>query len=1278
METTIFGVRRMVGRYLLFLLMLNLHSTIFPYPTTLTFERLTVEDGISQNTIKCILQDKRGFLWLGTEGGLNRYDGHSFKIYSHEHEKKDSLSNDSVEVLFEDSQGVLWVGTKDGLNRFDRLKETFFPFVNDPEDPTSLSHDSILSIYEDKQGILWVGTDGGGLNKFDPQTGTFSHYLPMDCVQETRHAELSNTFKVYAMYQDRGSQFWLGTQCGLYRFNPKTGDFTWIKLDVPMETQENTVVRVITGGAGGILWLGTGGGGVIRFNPVGNMVRYYQKGPENKTTGLSCNHISSLWMDRYNPETLWVGTYGGGLNRFDIGEERFVRYLKRAGIPDSLSNDKVYSLYMDRSGILWIGTESGLNKLDERKSEFAHWTVEPGNEHSLKNEFVWSIFKDGNDILWIGTNEGLTEFNRESGAMKHYMPPDTGSNDKRVSAIYGDQQGNIWVGTRGGGVSCFDRQTEKFQLFQHDKNNPDSLSDDFISVIFVDRSGTVWVGTENGGLNRFFSTTGTFASFNWKLEDLTALSSPHVSCIYEDPNGVLWVGTIQGLNRFDRDKKTFRAYKYSNIDDNGLSMDSISSILTDRSGTLWVGTYGGGLNRLVDPVKGIFSHFRKKKEGKSTLFNQVDDGLPSDMINGILEDNEGNLWLSTDKGLSKFNPRNVRCKNYDVRDGLQSNEFTGHACYKAAGDGEMFFGGINGFNAFYPDRIKDNTVPPSVVITDFLVFNEPFLPNCVTEMERITLSYKQSVFAIEFASLDFAIPSKNKYLYKMEGVDPAWVPRDYTKRFAGYTQLAPGQYVFRVKGSNSDGCWGREASLKITITPPFWETWWFRIGLLLFLFLLVLTAHLMRTKLLRLKLAEQKRVQELLKESHDEMERARDLAELRHAENEKLLTSISSVFIAVDCNGLIFQWNKVAVEFFCIPKELALHCPFVEVLKESIASEVLAMIIEKGLSQEQPFTEIEITVDLVAKGNGTKLLLSNISPILDRAGKKLGFLLMAKDITNRKEEELLLNLSKKLEALGQMASGIAHEIKTPLQYIGHNARFVGDSFNDIVNMFNMIRRILPDLEQSNRSDLVVRFKELMKEYDLDYILEEVPKASDQIINGVAKVSEIIQSMTDYSYPGRGFKEKWNLNELLKSALVVLQNSINRKAELRLELFERLPAIPCYPGELSQVFLNLLVNAVDAIEETGEIGTITIATFLENDEVVISIKDTGVGIPESNRNSIFNPFFTTKQVGKGTGQGLSLAHNVIAEKHNGKLEFTSKVGEGTTFYIRLPLEKEGDQ
>ena len=1239
------------------------------------FEHLSIEEELPQNTVYSILQDYKGFLWVGTEYGLCRYDGYSFKPYQYDPEDPSSLSHNRVTTIFEDHWKTLWIGTDSGLNKFNRLHEGFTHYKNEPGNPKeTLSNNNISAIFEDDSGNLWIGTYGGGLNKFNPGTQTFTTYKP----NSPGWAEGSGTVepdhhKITSIVEDNNQELWVGTLDGLYTFNPKNEKFKrWDIHPVNSDKTCSDNITAIYKDKSEELWFGTADGRLLRFDRQMQRFNLLQYDP-----GIPfCqgdSRVRSIYEDKSGD--FWVGVFNHGLYKSDAEKKTFSNYKEEHWGHGGLSNNNIYVIYQDQGDIIWIGTDDGLNKLDKKKNEFAHWTTEPGNENSLSDNNVWAIYKDNAGILWIGTDKGLNRFDRETGDFIHYtydpQKPNTLSHN-RVMAICEDSRGRLWIGTKGGGLNRFDKKTRIFTNYiplpgyhplPGKSENLRHISDTQIYALLEDHEGLLWIGTQYGGLNRLNMETGTFTHFMPDQNNpAKSLSHKDVGSIFEDKTGTLWVGTRGGLNEFNRETGAFKHYKNDKNDENSLSNDYVSAIYEDQSGTLWVGTYFGGLNKLVDRKKGAFKYFRKK------------DGLPSDTINGILEDETGSLWLSTVNGLSKFDPQKQEFKNYYASDGLQGKEFNGSARFKA-NDDEMFFGGVNGFNAFYPSRIKDNLHQPPVVITDFLVFNKHYLDTSITEMSEVVLSYENSVLSIEFSALDFSIPEKNQYEHKMEGVDPEWVHGDAKKRIVTYTSLDPRTYLFKVKAANNSGIWNdKEVVLKITITPPFWQTWWFRILLGILAIIVIITIYRMRTQRLRKKIAEQKRIQDILKQSHDEMEMAKNLAELRHAENEKLLGAISSIFIAVDSNGNIFQWNKPAEKFFGIPFGKAIKKPFTEVLKDCISENKLTEIIEMGLNQDQSSKTIEFSVDLKPGGKGVKVLACSISTIRDSADRTLGFLLLAEDITNRSKEEMLRNLSKKLESLGLMASSIAHEIKTPLQYIGHNAQFVNDSFEKVAQFYEMIKDTSGELGKNPNKEIPGKIKKYIENHDMEFIMEEIPKASEQIISGVTRVSDIIQSMTEFSHPGKGIKDRADINQLLKSTLVMIQSKIKKNADIQLELSEDLPRIPCYPGELNQVFMNILINALDAIIESREWGLIKISTHVEGTEIVIAISDTGCGVSMESQEHIFNPFYTTKEVGKGTGQGLSLAHNVI-EKHKGKLDFTTQEGQGTTFYIYLPIKGE---
>lgn len=789
----------------------------------LRFEHISIEQGLSQNSARCILQDKKGFLWFGTDGGgLNKYDGYEFTLYKTDPENPFSLSYNVILELYEDRSGDIWIGTDGGgLNRFNREKETFTRYQNVPGDPGSLSHNIVSAIYEDRSGNLWVGTRGG-LNRFEPETETFVRYQN----DPEKPFSLSHD-SVSCIYEDKAGVLWVGTTGGgLCRADRAAATGQEIRDNNPIfipykydprdpYSLSHDWVSFIYEDSSGNLWIGTEGGGLNLMNRKNNRFAAYRN-IRYDPNSLSHDEISVIHEDKSG--ILWIGTAGGGLCRFDPENRKFIRYQHDPSDPHSLSHNVIWSLCEDRSGILWIGTYTGgVNKLDRKSEKFIHYRNDPGNPDSLSHNVVWSIYEDRQGELWIGTDSGLNRFDRRGKKFVQYRhDPDKpySLSDNEVWSVCEDHKGNLWVGTENG----LNRMEREYGMFFHYSKADRALSSDRIRVIYEDRHGVLWVGTDKG-LNRLNRETETFTAYHYSPVDPAGLSSDDIWCIYEDHRGILWIGTEAGLNAFDREKEQFVRYQANPGNLESLSHNWVLSIYEDHKKYLWAGTLSG-LNRFDRPLQ-TFRHYREK------------DGLPNDVIYGILEDDTGHLWMSTNRGLSAFDPAAKVFSNYDVRDGLQSNEFNVGAYCKTK-DGEMFFGGVNGFNGFYPHMVEKNDFIPPVVITDFQIFNKSVTPSykgsplekCITEADHITLSYKQNVFSYEFAALNYTRTEKNQYAYMMEGFDQAW---NYigTRRFATYTNLPPGEYVFKVIGSNNDGVWNKQgASVSVTITPPVWKTWW--------------------------------------------------------------------------------------------------------------------------------------------------------------------------------------------------------------------------------------------------------------------------------------------------------------------------------------------------------------------------------------------------------------------------------------------------------------------
>ncbi len=1254
---------------LIFFILFALRTFVFTQGNA-GFYRISYAKEFSDAAITGILQDPKGFIWIATYNGLYRYDGYECTIYKPDPTKSDTISGIGVTCLCLDSEGTLWVGTYDnGLNRFDREAETFTHYRSNKNDYQSLSHDSVSVIYEDQKEYLWIGTLKGGLNRLDKNTGEFKRFQHE---QGNLHSLGNNN--VTSICRDSRGVLWIGTEDGLNRFIRGKEIFSrYTLLPGGGDALKNNQIQVVYEDRKGNLWIGTGSG---LFLYRGEKDRFECCSIKTKLPAGTTNHnmrISSLYEDRYG--TLWVGTYGNGLYKFDREKRTLTPFPTDVGFPPSPGSKLITGIYEDKSGLLWIGTEDGgVNIYDRGKEKFSHFIHNPLGDNSLCDDMVFAlrIVPDEageGEILWVGTHSGLTRFHRKQNKFTHFkhIPGDPDSISSNVIRDIFIDSGNVWWIATGKGLNRLDPKTGKFTSYQNQPGNPRSISNNDVVSIQEDQMGGLWIGTA-GGLNRLNREEKSFTRYVRKEGDPWTISDNYILCMSKQLiNGgtVLWIGTYRGgLNKFMVEEGKFYHYNTAAPTAQGkLSSDIIRSIYLDKKNILWLGT-DGGLNRLDTNTEEVTVYTEKQ-------------GLCNNQVYGILEDEYGHLWLSTENGLSRFDKYTRGFKTFNEGNGVPIRRFNLGA-YSKSQRGEMFFGGVNGFISFFPGEIETNPHVPAIVITDFKIFNQSveirdgkFLEKSITETDEIRLSYQENIFSFEFSALDFTWPGNNQYKYKMEGFDKEWIQKNAQNRLAQYKNLPHGEYTFKVIGSNNDGVWNETGiSLKITITPPFWKTWWFRIVLGLGFVLGLLLFYLQRTRRLKKRLAAQQRMQKILKQSHDEMEQARDLAELRRAEIEKLISAISSLLIAVDSRGKIFQLNETAEKFFNLPASQTSGQLFVDVLKDYISPGMLNMIIEKGLGKDNSYESFEIPVQF--KNGRGKLLLGIINPLLDRGGQKLGFLLLAEDITHRKEEEIRRNLAQKMESLGKMMRNIAHEIKSPLQYIGNNSSFIHDAFENLVKFVDSLMQSLTNLEKSDPIKVKEEIEKIVQEYDIGYILEEGPKASDQIARGVSRVSSIIQSMLNYTNPAGSVPEHVDIRELIENTLILIRSKKKDLFEIETEFCQDIPRVPGYPGELMQVFMNLLINAADAVQEKGQPGLIKITTTYNENEVIISIADNGCGIPEEIKDSIYTPFFTTKEVGKGTGNGLSQAYNIVMQKHKGKIDFKSQVGEGTTFYVHLPI------
>ena len=758
----------------------------------LTFEHFSVDQGTSGVAVPCILQDRVGYLWFACFEGVDRYDGYSFTSYKHDPDDTASLVNAFVNTLYEDKAGNFWVGTKGGLDELDRASGKFTHYVPHPSGPNAKRGNSVISIQEDRDGLLWIGTDDG-LNVFDRSNGmfTFFHDDSIDPGGGVDELFDRRNGSIRAICEDRGGLLWIGTNRGLNRFDKKSGRFIHCWHDFNQTNHFDNWINSIYEDTSGILWLG-GGAGLVAFDQRTGTSIQYAHDPKDPRS-LSSNEVSSITEDKAGQ--LWVGTYHDGVNVFDKGTKSFTHYVHSEKDPGSVSSNGIYSVYCERSGTIWVSTpDKGINKLNRAKPPFTSY---PYDDQAPFTTYP-QVIADNADRMWVHATNEWQKFDPKTGSFIRQ------SMDKDSYPLLEDREGNLWIGKNSGGLYRRDQRGQSTSFH-------DSAGLNFRRVAYClieSRDGRFGLGTEDGGIYTVDPARHSVGHIQEAGSDLLT--------IYEDASGLLWIGTWNdGLLCYDPGKETAVRYRYDPRNPASLSSDVVLTVYEDKTGTLWVGAIG--LNRF-DRTAGTFTHFT------------VRDGMPGNVVVEILEDDHGDLWLGTVKGISKFDPKTLRFKNYDVSYGLAGNQ-SGSGCRTI--NGEMYFGG-KGLTRFHPDSIRDNPYVPPIVVTQFRLFEKPtHLSN------EMNLSYRDNSISFEFAALSYISPKKNKYAYKMEGIDSGWV-QSGTRRYAGYPHLDPGEYVFRVKGSNNDGVWNDVGtSILVRIVPPFWATWWFRSFVIITMFLAI-------------------------------------------------------------------------------------------------------------------------------------------------------------------------------------------------------------------------------------------------------------------------------------------------------------------------------------------------------------------------------------------------------------------------------------------------------
>jgi len=1227
------------------------------------FRNYGVDEGLSQSTALQIVQDKTGFLWIGTQDGLDRFDGYGFRVYKHVRGDAHSLSDNHIGALAADHDGSLWIGTQaGGLNHYDPKLDRFDSYTADPAHTGTLANNFVTALMLDRRGWLWVASAGGKLQWFDRAANNLLD-APLG-----PHQALAG---VHVMLELSDGSVLLGTRAGLWHCDADASTLRELRVD-PAQSLD---VQALAISRNGEIWMSAIGAGVYRLDRDGKPIARYRNAP-GFANRLPDDDVKGMAFDASGG--LWLATKVGGLLRLDPTTGAVSQFLHDPADSRSLAANRQQSVLIDRDGLIWAGSwNNGVSVHDPRTEAFASVRAIAGNPQTLPVSPLTAMWRDPDDTVWIGMSDrgGLAQFDPRAGVIARHTPGLAAGDlpPNVVEDVMRSRDGSLWAAMTATGLQRLPAGAAKFVAYRHDRADPDSLASDDLLSVMQDRAGTLWVGSVDAGLDELCEGCTQFRHHRHDATRVDSIGEGPIQKIFESADGALWVALRPGgLDRYDRAHDRFEHFRASAQDPASLSNDTVTTIMQDSRGELWIGTQGGGLNHLL-PASAV-----PRFEAISTA-----NGLAADAIGCVIEDAAHALWISTTVGISRYDPATRRVTNFGANDGAWPQGYFLNSCAQLS-DGRLVFGGPAGATLLDPAATKP-APPPLPVLTGVLLDNRPVelqwrdekspLAAAPWEGGQVTLGHRDTNVSFEFATLSFAAPESIEYAYKLDGHDSEWIGAGAARRYATYTNLAAGDYRLRVRAHRAGEAWNAsEATLPVHVQTAPWLA-----PLALFGYgagaLSLFGVIGWRTREDRRR---QSRAQRAVRASAERLKLALwgnggemwdiNLRDGSFVQENRIAGLAVGVAAATSQLQTMHEYRK-----YLHPDDLpAFESALIAHLKgeadffeASYRTPDLQgdwrWLLTRGRVVERDTdgraTRLAGTTQDISVLKSTEESLRKLNEELEsRVEARTGDLSRANDELRHTLEQLRtmqrqLLESEKMAALGGLVAGVAHEINTPLGVTVTAASHLQ--------------------EQARRIGALAASGSLTAQ-ELEKFRNAADESSQIILRNLNRADRLIRSFKQVAVDQSSEERRTiELGAYLNEILISLGPAL-RKTPHRVHIDCPQPvSLNTYPGAIYQIVSNLLMNSVYHAFAPGQTGTIEISVKRTGDDIELIYHDDGKGMDEAVRARIFEPFFTTRRGEGGSGLGMHVVYNLVTQLLSGRINVDSVPGGGATFAIVWP-------